>query len=148
VAVTPAKEWKQPAQKAEDFAPPPSYPHSPFFYAVVSDEIHRVIGFFNRPAEAEAMLETVLEDEPDWRETLYIACVEFLTGGRTSAPSSLSCSGGRPKGRTTNEAHTRTSGALTKGVAEEVLQEDRDENQDAQRQDDVLQDPDPGRPSG
>jgi hypothetical protein len=38
--------------------------------------------FFNTPAEAEAMLETVLEDEPDWRETLYIECVEFVTGGR------------------------------------------------------------------
>jgi hypothetical protein len=46
VAVTPAKEWKQPAQKAEDFAPPPSYPHSAVFYAVVSDEIHQVIEFF------------------------------------------------------------------------------------------------------
>jgi hypothetical protein len=27
------KEWRQPAQKAEDFAPPPSYPHSVVFYA-------------------------------------------------------------------------------------------------------------------
>ena len=61
VSVTPAKEWRQPAQKAEDFAPPPSYPHSVVFYAVVSDEIHQVIEFFNTPAEAEAMLETVLE---------------------------------------------------------------------------------------
>ena len=51
------------------------------FYAVVSDEIHQVIEFFNTPSEAEAMLETVLEDEPEWRETLYIECVEFVTGG-------------------------------------------------------------------
>ena len=36
------------------------------FYAVVSDEIHQAIEFFNTPAEAEAMLETVLEDEPEW----------------------------------------------------------------------------------
>jgi hypothetical protein len=28
------------------------------------------------------MLETVLEDEPDWRDTLYIECVEFVTGGQ------------------------------------------------------------------
>ena len=35
------EEWRQPAQKAEDFAPPPSYPHSAVFYAVVSDEILR-----------------------------------------------------------------------------------------------------------
>ena len=34
------------------------------------------------PGEAEAMLESVLEDETDWRETLYIECVEFVTGGR------------------------------------------------------------------
>jgi hypothetical protein len=51
------------------------------FYAVVSDEIHQVIEFFNTPGEAEAMLDTVLEDEPEWR-TLYIDCVEFVTGGR------------------------------------------------------------------
>ena len=62
--------------------PPPSYPHSAVFYAVVSDEIHQVIEFFNTAAEAEAMLETVLEDEPKLRETLYIECVEFVTGGR------------------------------------------------------------------
>jgi hypothetical protein len=52
------------------------------FYAVVSDEIHQVIEFFNSPAEAEAMLKTVLEDEPDWRDTLYIECVELVTGGQ------------------------------------------------------------------
>ena len=60
----------------------PSYRGPVVFYAVVSDEIHQVIEFFNTPAEAEAMLETVLEDEPEWRETLYIECVEFVTGGR------------------------------------------------------------------
>ena len=52
------------------------------FYAVVSDEIHQVIEFFNMPSEAEAMLETVLKDEPQWRETLYMECVEFVTGGQ------------------------------------------------------------------
>ena len=52
------------------------------FYAVVSDEIHQVIEFFNSPAEAEAMLETVLEVEPYWRDSLYIECVEFVTGGQ------------------------------------------------------------------
>jgi hypothetical protein len=31
-------------------------------------------------AEAESTLETVLEDEPEWRDTLYIECVEFVTG--------------------------------------------------------------------
>jgi hypothetical protein len=52
------------------------------FYAVVSDEIHQVIEFFNTPSEAEAMRETVLEDEPQSRETVYIKRVEFVTGGQ------------------------------------------------------------------
>jgi hypothetical protein len=39
---------------------------------VVSDEIEQVIEFFNTPAAAEAMLEEVLRDEPDWRDVLYI----------------------------------------------------------------------------
>jgi hypothetical protein len=51
------------------------------FYAVVSDEIHQVIQFFGTPAEAEAMLETVLEDEPAWRDVLSVDRVELVTGG-------------------------------------------------------------------
>jgi hypothetical protein len=51
------------------------------FYAVVSDEIQRVIEFFGTPAEAETMLETVLEDEPSWRDVLYVEQVELVTGG-------------------------------------------------------------------
>ena len=76
VAGTPAKEWRRPAQKAEDFAALASYRASVVFYAVVSDEIHQVIEFFRTPAEAEAML----EDEPDWREILYVEPVELVTG--------------------------------------------------------------------
>ena len=34
-------------------------------------KIHQAIEFFNTPAEAEAILETVLEHEPEWRETLH-----------------------------------------------------------------------------
>jgi hypothetical protein len=48
--------------------------------AVVSDEIEQVIEFFRTPAEAEAMLDTVLEDEPGWREILYVEPVELVTG--------------------------------------------------------------------
>jgi hypothetical protein len=48
------------------------------FYAVVSDQIQQVIEFFRTPAEAEAMLEAVLEDEPEWIDVLY---VELMTGG-------------------------------------------------------------------
>jgi hypothetical protein len=51
------------------------------FYAVVSDEIHQVIEFSGTPAEAEAMLEPVLKDQPDWREILYVEPVELVTGG-------------------------------------------------------------------
>ena len=50
------------------------------FYAVVSDQIHQVIEFFRTPVEAEAMLETVLEDEPHLRDLLYVERVELVTG--------------------------------------------------------------------
>jgi hypothetical protein len=51
------------------------------FYAVISDQIDQVIEFFRTPAEAEAMLSTVLEDEPDWKDVLHIEPVELVTGG-------------------------------------------------------------------
>ena len=81
VAVTPAKEWKQPAQKAEDFAPPPSYPHSVVFYAVVCDEIEQVLEFFKTRLEAETILRRVLVEEPDWRDVLHVEPIELVTGG-------------------------------------------------------------------
>ena len=65
----------------EDFAASASYRASVVFYAVVSDEIQQVIEFFRTPAEAEAMLETVLEDEPHLRDLLYVDRVELVTGG-------------------------------------------------------------------
>ena len=68
-------------QRAEDPGLSPSYRCSVIFYAVVSDQIHQVIQFFGTPAEAEAMLETVLEDKPDWRDVLYVDRVELVTGG-------------------------------------------------------------------
>jgi hypothetical protein len=77
----PRKEWGRPAQKAEDFAASASYRASVVFYAVVSDEIQQVIEFFRTPAEAEAMLGTVLEDEPHLRDLLYVDRVELVTGG-------------------------------------------------------------------
>jgi hypothetical protein len=80
-ALTPTKEWRRPAQKAEDAALALPYRRRVIFYAVVSDEIHQVIQFFRTPAEAEAMLETVLEDEPPWRDVLYVDRVELVTGG-------------------------------------------------------------------
>jgi hypothetical protein len=70
----------EPVQRAEDADAPPTYRGSVVFYAVVSDEIEQVIEFFRTPAEAEAMLETVLEDEPGWREILYVEPVELVTG--------------------------------------------------------------------
>jgi hypothetical protein len=42
------------------------------FWAIVSDEIDRVIEFFPTRREAERMLEQVLHDEPDWREILRV----------------------------------------------------------------------------
>ena len=38
------------------------------FYALVSDEIERMIEFFWSGDEAEEMLARVLRDEPDWRD--------------------------------------------------------------------------------
>jgi hypothetical protein len=51
------------------------------FYAVVSDQIDQVIEFFRSPADAEAMLEIVLQEEPTWRDVLYVERVELVTGG-------------------------------------------------------------------
>jgi hypothetical protein len=59
---------------------PSSVSWAPWSYAVVSDEIKQVIEFFRTPAEAEAMLEKVLRDEPEWRDLLYVEPVELVTG--------------------------------------------------------------------
>jgi hypothetical protein len=49
------------------------------FWAVVSDEIHRVIELFPSRDEAGLMLARVLRDEPDWRAT------SFTSRGSTSS---------------------------------------------------------------
>ena len=67
-------------QKAEDRLATPSYRHQVIFYAVVSGEIHQVIEFYRTPAEAEAMVELVLQDEPDWEDVLWVEPVELVTG--------------------------------------------------------------------
>jgi hypothetical protein len=41
-----------------------------------------VIEFYRTPAEAEAMVELVLKDEPDWEDVLWVELVELVTGGR------------------------------------------------------------------
>jgi hypothetical protein len=41
-----------------------------FFWAVVSDEIDRLIELFPAPWQSEEMLARVLWDEPDWRGIL------------------------------------------------------------------------------
>ena len=51
-----------------------------FFWAVVSDEIDRVIEFFPTRWQAERMLAKVLWDEPDWNGILRVEKIEFLTG--------------------------------------------------------------------
>jgi hypothetical protein len=50
------------------------------FWAVVSDEIDRVIEFFPSRVQAERMLGKVLRDEPDWSGILRVEKIEFLTG--------------------------------------------------------------------
>ena len=51
-----------------------------FFWAVVSDEINRVIEFFPTRRLAEKMVAEALQDEPDWQEILRVEKVEFRTG--------------------------------------------------------------------
>jgi len=71
----------EPTEKDEDVPGLSPYRRLVIFYAVVSDEIEQVIELFNTPAAAEAMLEEVLRDEPDWRKILYVEPIELLTGG-------------------------------------------------------------------
>jgi hypothetical protein len=51
-----------------------------FFWAVVSDEINRVIKFFPNRWQAESMLAKVLWDRPDWSGSLHVEKIEFRTG--------------------------------------------------------------------
>jgi len=44
------------------------------------NEIDQLIEFFGTPAEAENMLEAVLRDEPEWRDSFYIEPIELVTG--------------------------------------------------------------------
>ena len=71
-----------PTRKAEDKARPAAVSSLDDFYAVVSGEIHQVIEFYRTPAEAEAMVELVLKDEPAWEDVLWVEPVELVTGGR------------------------------------------------------------------
>ena len=64
-----------------------------FFWAVVSDEINRVIEFFPTRWQAERMLAKGLWDEPAWQKILRVQKIEFRTGRRTSLTKA-----GRPCG--------------------------------------------------
>ena len=77
----PTQEARGTAQKAEDATTRRKYRRPVIFYAVVSDEIEQVIEFFRTPYEAEAMLERVLGDEPEWQHVLHIEPIEIVTGG-------------------------------------------------------------------
>jgi hypothetical protein len=50
------------------------------FWALVSDEIDRVVEFFPHGRQAERMVAEALRDEPDWRGILRVEKVEFRTG--------------------------------------------------------------------
>jgi hypothetical protein len=51
-----------------------------FFWAVVSDEIDRVIKFFPTRWQAERTLAKVLWDEPGWTGILSVEKIELRTG--------------------------------------------------------------------
>jgi hypothetical protein len=57
-----------------------AYGSSVFFWAVVSDEINRVIKFFPTRWQAEKMLAKVLWARPDWNGILHVEKIEFRTG--------------------------------------------------------------------
>jgi hypothetical protein len=50
------------------------------FWAVVSDEINRLIEFFPTRWQAEKMLTEPLRDEPGWCGVLRVEKIEFRTG--------------------------------------------------------------------
>jgi hypothetical protein len=54
--------------------------HAVVFYAVVSDEIQRVIEFFPTRWEAERRLAKALWNEPGWRDILHVEQIELCTG--------------------------------------------------------------------
>jgi hypothetical protein len=58
----------------------PAYGPAVFFWAVVSDEINRVIRFFPTRWQAERMLAKVLWARPDWSGILHVEKIEFRTG--------------------------------------------------------------------
>jgi hypothetical protein len=51
-----------------------------FFWAVVSEEIDRVIEFFPTRWQAERKLARVLWNEPSWRGILRVEKIELRTG--------------------------------------------------------------------
>jgi hypothetical protein len=51
-----------------------------FFWAVVSDEINRVIRFFPSRWQAEGMLAKVVWQRPEWQDILRVEKIEFRTG--------------------------------------------------------------------
>lgn len=81
MTLTPAKEWRRPAQKAEDFAAPALYVPRWSSMPSYCDEIKEVLEFFTTRVEAETMLGRVLADEPDWRDVLHVEPIELVTAG-------------------------------------------------------------------
>jgi hypothetical protein len=49
-------------------------------WAVVSDEINRVIEFFPTRWQAERMLAEAAWEEPDWSRSLRVEKIELMTG--------------------------------------------------------------------
>ena len=73
-----------------------------FFWAVVSDEINRVIEFFPTRRQAEKMLAEALRDEPDWQAVLRVEKIEFRAGTANEPAAALPQASGSyplPRGR-------------------------------------------------
>jgi hypothetical protein len=51
-----------------------------FVYAVVTDEIDRVIEFYFVEEDAREMLAQVVHEEPDWENILRVERIELVCG--------------------------------------------------------------------
>jgi hypothetical protein len=54
-------------------------------YALISEQIGRVIEFYATREEAEAELGDALSDEPDWESVLYVVPVELDSASQRSS---------------------------------------------------------------
>lgn len=81
MAPPPTTDGDEPVQRAEDGRVTRRIVAPWSFRRSSQTRFTRFIEFFGTPSEAEARLDTVLEDEPSWRDVLYVEPVQLVRGG-------------------------------------------------------------------